>query len=286
MEPKFSQRMGFTDPPKIQMDSVTEPLRNSIWNLFLFITEELCDFSERDEMCYEAVRTVARGFLRVRTDTVTYGIGASHWLAEYYFKLPWYDVYNFLEFLVENSEEITDGRLKPDMLVPKANYILEKEMSGYRFINGTLSPISGEAEIAAIEGAISKSTSFGLGGVQTHLKEALRLLGLKPEPDYRNSIKEAISAVESATKLIGGTTGGGLDAPLKELSKKTPIHPALLDGFINLYGFTSNEDGIRHAILDQPNVGYDEAKFMLVACSAFVNFLISKAEKASILKIQ
>lgn len=44
------------------------------------------------------------------------------------------------------------------------------------------------------------------------------------------------------------------------------------------------EDGIRHAILEEPNVGFHEAKFMLVACSAFVNFLISKAEAASLLR--
>ena len=112
----------------------------------------------------------------------------------------------------------------------------------------------------------------------------LALLGQKPTPDYRNSIKEAISAVESAVKCIAGSAGGGLDSALRRLDKRTAIHQALKAGFLSLYGFTSDEDGIRHAILDESNVGYDEAKFMLVACSAFVNFLTSKAEAAGALK--
>lgn len=37
--------------------------------------------------------------------------------------------------------------------------------------------------------------------------------------------------------------------------------------------YTSDEGGIRHAMLEEPNIGYDEAKYMAVACSAFVNFI-------------
>jgi hypothetical protein len=36
-------------------------------------------------------------------------------------------------------------------------------------------------------------------------------------------------------------------------------------------------------ILDEPTVGYDEAKFMLVSCAAFAHFLTSKAEAAGLL---
>jgi hypothetical protein len=63
------------------------------------------------------------------------------------------------------------------------------------------------------------------------------------------------------------------------------LHPALEKAFLSLYGYSSDEDGIRHPILDDPSsVGFDEAKFMLVACSAFVNFLIAKAGAAGLLK--
>ena len=99
----------------------------------------------------------------------------------------------------------------------------------------------------------------------------------KPEPDYRNAIKEAISAVESIVKVMTGSEAGGLSGPLEDLERKLGFHGALKAGFKNLYGYTSDEDGIRHAILQQSKVGFAEANFMIVACSAFVNYLIAKA---------
>jgi len=54
------------------------------------------------------------------------------------------------------------------------------------------------------------------------------------------------------------------------------MHHALIKGFSSLYGYTSEADGIRHALLEEPHVGFDEAKYMLVSCSAFVNYLIAK----------
>jgi hypothetical protein len=157
-------------------------------------------------------------------------------------------------------------------------------MSGYRFISGELVPISNPAETTEIAGAIDKAARTGLDGAHDHLRAALALLARKPEPDYRNSVKESISAVESVAKLLGTGDGSGLTPALDELAKKTSLHGSLRAGFIKLYGYTSNEGGIRHAILEESNVGFDEAKYMVVSCSAFVNYLISKAESADLLK--
>jgi hypothetical protein len=71
----------------------------------------------------------------------------------------------------------------------------------------------------------------------------------------------------------------------KELEKKANLSPGLCAGFKTLYGFTSGPNGIRHALLEKDAVvGIDEAKFMLVACSAFVVYLISKAKATGVLK--
>ena len=39
-------------------------------------------------------------------------------------------------------------------------------------------------------------------------------------------------------------------------------------------------------MLEEREIGFDEAKYMIVACSAFVNFLISKASAAGLLTTQ
>ena len=55
-------------------------------------------------------------------------------------------------------------------------------------------------------------------------------------------------------------------------------HPALYQGLERLYGYTSDEQGVRHSLLDQgqSNVGQDEAVFMLGACASFASFLWRK----------
>jgi hypothetical protein len=113
---------------------------------------------------------------------------------------------------------------------------------------------------------------------------ALHALAQKPNPDSRNAVKEAMSAVESVAKLVGKTNGRGLDGPLGELAEKTGMHPAFTKGLTALYGWTSDGDGIRHALLDPSKVDAPDARFMVIACSAFVHFLIEKAERAGLLK--
>ncbi|HHW57999.1 MAG TPA: hypothetical protein GXX15_10125 [Clostridia bacterium] len=91
----------------------------------------------------------------------------------------------------------------------------------------------------------------------------------RKKPDYRNSIKESISAVESLVKLISSDKKGDLNRAIRKLEEKIYIHPALKEAFIKLYGYTSDEGGIRHAMLESNNISFEDAKYMLVSCSAF-----------------
>jgi hypothetical protein len=225
-------------------------------------------------------------FLKVPVDELPYeDYECRRWLKDHFYKLKWYEVYDLIEFIVENHGQIIRyPEHQRDELEELFNIIFEQELSGYRFISGKLAPISSPAEIAEISGAIEATGRAGLDGTHEHLRAALTLLGKKPEPDYRNSIKEAISAVESISKQLSGSVGQGLSGALDELAKHVDIHGALKAGFIKLYGYTSDKDGIRHAILDQPTVGFAEAKYMIVSCSAFVNYLILKAQQSGLMK--
>jgi len=106
----------------------------------------------------------------------------------------------------------------------------------------------------------------------------------KTNPDYRNSIKESISAVESLCRLISGSNEATLGDALKKIEKKNEfkMHSALKNAFSNLYGWTSDAQGIRHSLMDEPNLQFDDAKFMLVSCSAFIHYLIIKTSQAGI----
>lgn len=138
-------------------------------------------------------------------------------------------------------------------------------------------------EIQEIEESLVNSAVPHLKSVYVHLSTALSLLSDRKSPDYRNSIKESISAVESISKIIAGDRKAELGKALKVLSDKIGLHNGLKAGFSSIYGYTSDEGGIRHAMSDEKEIYFEDAKYMLVACSAFVNYLIMKAERAGII---
>ena len=288
---RFSERVGAVASSKsLQIDSITPELHNSLWNLFYDLYEE------RDKDYWVSVaKHVATYFRKVPVDNLPYrDYEAREWLKKYFFSLPWHGVYDLTEFIAHHHRVMTTRRYSSygeishrateSKVLEQLNYVLERELSGYRFIQGVLTPIAAKEEVEAIDTAVAAAKKTGLVGAHQHIRTALELLGKKPAPDYRNAIKEAISAVESVAKQIVRSDASTLDGALKELGKKTEIHGALSSGFSKLYGYTSDESGIRHAILDQPNVGFAEAKYMIVSCSAFVNFLIQKADAAGLMK--
>ena len=105
--------------------------------------------------------------------------------------------------------------------------------------------------------------------MREHIRSAVSLLSERKKPNYRNSIKESISAVESVCRLIGG---GKTLGELKGIRDKIGLHPALEKGFSALYGYTSDKGGIRHALLEESSVDSTDARFMLVALLGFRKF--------------
>lgn len=153
------------------------------------------------------------------------------------------------------------------------NILFKKEYIGYRFIDGKISPVSNEMEATTITETLNNTYE----PVSLHISKAHALLADREQPDYENSIKESISAVEAMCEIITGIKGkeATLGTMLKKLeSNGVVIHSALKSAFNTLYGYTSDANGIRHA----GDIGgeastFEEAKFMLISCCAFINYL-------------
>lgn len=280
---KFSDRIGVTNSKSsIQIDSMDLDLRNSLWNIYhIFFINPHKDSTTTGLQYYGWAYTYARGlwvnFYKHPIDKLPYAKEDFFALIRKdFFSLQWYEIYNFLDFscnyLPEHDKE---------NFYKYSNNILTKELSGFRFINGALSPITSETEINEIESALN-TTANKLDGVNTHLKTALSKLSDKKNPDYRNSIKESISAIESLCQIITGDKKATLGQALSKIKEKIEIHKALEEGYKKIYGYASDGDGIRHSLLEKSTLDFEDAKYMLVSCSAFVNYLIIKAEKAGI----
>jgi hypothetical protein len=269
----FSQRIG-VKPIKavLQLDSMDDDLRNGLWNRFTVHVERLEAVGRK-----KFFRRLWLWHYKQPIDQMPdYSGDRMTELRERYFRWNWSEVYDFIEFAAVVFLETRAG----GHFIASCNAVLEKELSAYRFVGRELTRITNEQELEAISSA--RELSGHLKPVRQHFKAAVTLLSDRKDPDYRNSIKESIGAVEAMCKIITGLDNAVLPEALKRLEEKgVQLHSALKKSFISLYGYTSDANVIRHALLES-RLDFDDAKFMLVSCAAFVSYLAAKAAMAGV----
>jgi hypothetical protein len=277
---KFSERTGVR-PVKLQVQvgTVSTDLRNRLWNiLHLFYFEPKPHRYLRDESNLKLLRLFIKlwnfHFKKPIDEIPSYSEDAIMLLRKHFFECEWFEVYELLEAV---SDYMLERTLSLDFN-KSCNRVLEEELSGYRFVSGKIVEINAKESVDAIESAIAQ-TSVPFPTAAQHLQAAISLLARKPNPDYRNTIKESISAVEALCRAVTGESHGTLGKALKTLDLR--VHPALRAAFEKLYGYTSDADGIRHALMAEENLRQEDALFMLVACSAFVGYIVAKTAKKS-----
>lgn len=189
----------------------------------------------------------------------------------------WYEVLDLIEFSIKymHHRDKGTGLSASIHFVALLNSEFERLNFAYRIVNCEIVEITSEHEIETIEYAIDNSPR----NVKMHLNSALEKLAQRPNGDYRNSIKESISAVEAFCREKTGEST--LGKALSKLEQKNIIIPqSLKSAFSKLYEYTNHADtGIRHALMDDEGKytpSADEALFMLISCSAFINYLSKK----------
>jgi len=192
------------------------------------------------------------------------------------FNEKWYAIYDFIEFFLNTFK----GKKLKDKLRSSLNKVFEEEQVPYRIIEIYVVPIEENLEIDDINSVLQKiDEEDKFLPVRKHIKKALEHISRKPNPDYKNSIKESISAVEAIARILTEEKRS-----LGELINNLNIHKSLIKGFKSLYGWTSDDEGIRHSFYkgEPLSANFEEARYMLVTCSAFVNYLIEKYRKGEI----
>jgi hypothetical protein len=194
-------------------------------------------------------------------------------------KLPWNRILDLIEYVCKwisinvSKYPYLDGILKE--FESNINNEFDRLDYGYRIVNHCVSDITSEVEIEAINEAIVNSKD----NVAVHLNSAIKHYSARPTPDVRNSIKESITAVEAVCRELTGEST--LGKALKHLEDNgVVIHKMLKEEFTKFYVYSNDQNsGIRHALMDNDGTyvpSKDEAYYMIVACSAFINFLRRK----------
>jgi len=276
---KFSERMGFVKVSDVfQIDSMNQELSNRSYN---FIDEEYLTNDNLRSSIYKEIHT---NFYKLKHNQFKYYVGTLRYKHKTSFedsfdKSNWHKIYDLLEFIIQMYTSYSNFAeyiaYQSEAFITEINLILEEERSGYRIIDNLVIPIIDNNEIESIEEAINQQNNASI-----HLKTALQHLSNKQNPDYRNAIKESISAVEAVLRNITGDSNFG--NAIKNIKNTIELPNALKDGFEKLYGYTNGKQGIRHALMDETELKLEDAKFMLVSCSAFINYLKSKHLAASI----
>ena len=275
---RFSERIGKVSPRSaIQIGAMDVPLRNALWNAVdVWVFGGLSGWIHNTWQ-WVVCQNIWIYFFRLPVDEIdAYWPKIKEELRGWFFNAEWYEVYDFVEFLAAQLP----GHVASQFIVA-TTAALEREMAGYRFVAGELAPMTNEQEIAAIESALADTSQLTV--VQSHLQSALSKLSHRTNPDFRNSIKESISAVEALCRVITGDDRATLGQALKRLTDRgLKFHPALEKAWGSLYGYTSDEDGIRHAMLEESTLTLADAKYFLVSCSAFITYLIELARNAGL----
>lgn len=268
----FSERYGYTKPSDIIIrEQITPEMQNTICNCYLKL-----NYSD-ENLYFSMDRDVWTDFLHQKIDgypcttdgvIINYIEGANKWYEK--FNLIEYSIKYIFDYYRTNTSygfEYT--------FIKMLNYYFEQLNFAYRIVNNEIVEITAKEEIMAIEDALKNSKS----NIRNHLNKALELYAQKPIGDYQNSIKESISAVEAFCREK--TEQDTLGKALNKLESNGILIPKLLkQAFEKLYAYTNQpETGIRHALMDNEGTyipAQEEALFMLVSCSVFINYLNKK----------
>ena len=280
----FSERKGLKEFSNIvQTDSLNERTRNKIYSAF---EKEFINLSERayersvdyDERFVYYLYTEVFSLVE---DDIPEGYNDKYDYEEVlttirniFSSYEYNEVFDFVEsiFSAFDYAEI-DKRFSPletkKYFIKSIEKIFKEENVNYRVINDLITDIVSETEINSINEALTKGKTV----TQNHISKLLY-----KNQDYDNSIKESISAVESECQIVTGNDKATLGDALKKLP--TTVHKSLIEAFKKIYGYTSDANGIRHANgIGEGDSTFEEAKYMLISCSAFVNYLRDSIRK-------
>lgn len=285
----FADRHGFSSfNNEIQIKSLEEYTRIQIVNLIIKIYETV--FSKCRE--YSAPKQNFFRFLirdvynmTIKPDYLYDGENIFPYIKENILDDEFYNVLTIVEKIAQYFHGYLTKTVGPryDISFPNIyilfNELFQREYVGYRFIDGLIAPISDDDEVETINDSLKNRFT----AVREHISKANRLLSDREQPDYENSIKESISAVEAICQELLKDSGkqATLGKMLKRLEDEgIEMHSAMKEAFTKLYGYTSDANGIRHAgDIGGPSSTFEEAKFMLVSCSAFINYLMGVSAK-------
>lgn len=267
----------------MQLEQLSDDLRREIWNMIrghLLKNREVDGITGHSYFPHDFRRFVERLFgklLKTPEDEISTNYESVLNLFKQMILTGRFDQLLSLLEVVANvdSDSLRFARKIAELFdLHAAAYWLEITDKPYQFI-----PRSSPEQGHAVQQAIKTVEEGGMTGASIHLRKAIECINSQ---QYSDSITDSIHAVESVARLISPKKANTLGPALNSLESAGVIkHKVLKIAFSKLYNYTSDEQGIRHALLDKdsPEVGLDESMFMFGACASFAAYLVNKHQQ-------
>lgn len=231
----FSERYGFKEEKAVQLTTMDDELRHCLWN-------ELENLFNYINYYPEKLLVIWKDFFKqplyILDNDSFYQ--REKIIRSKYYKMPWYEVYSFLEFSVHLFNPF-----KKNLFIKGCNLILDRENSAYRFVDDLIVPIISEIEIKSIEKNLVDKDEAA-----QHLRSALTMLANKQNDQSRESIVQSILAIEAIAKRVTNDKNATL-AYLCQKRKIIPSNNQARQALLNLYNYTSSKEGIRHSLTNE-----------------------------------
>ena len=279
----FSQREGKVPLPEpMRLEYVSEEFRNFVW---LAVDKAIGQEWIVDEDYREGYYCENPSMYQIVYD---YTVKVLHWPHDHIENSPSEHHDLLRKTILENDYDLVltlvEFILRHNGCLPHLQKNLEdafKEVSlayAIQTIKGlpTIIPCFSEESSTATQKAIETIEQNGPAGAKTHLHDAAKAIN---EKRYADAVRESIHAVESVARTIDPNAGKALGPALTSLEEAGVLnHPSLREGFKKLYGYTSDKQGIRHALLEEgaADVDLDDAVFMFGACASFAAYLVNR----------
>ena len=270
----FSQRTGLEPiPPQLKLGEVSAELRRLL-DYYICLEIDRESYSGYDSVTFrDEWKRVAMDlnvlFFRQPSDKFDHGVyNNEQRLKRLIQHAEIGDLFDLVEFLVRHPgcSDVLKRELADAFVTARAAYRL--------FDNKYIAAIGTEEQAAAFERAIADAEVKNAIAARKQLIAAGVALR---NSDWAGSVRESIHAVEAmAVRLAPGTDT--LGAALKALEQRGHLHGSLKAAFGSLYGYSSDEEGVRHALVfgNEAQVDEADALFMLGACASFVSYLLAR----------
>ena len=268
----FSQAQGYEDLPQpLALEEINDDARRMLWDLLCRFAWDAFDHDVQVADHWYLIFAAVHGDFFKRPMDEFYADGNDFYRsykARILSKLPFNRLFDLFQIMMRHPNcpgEFARGVAEIFNKCQLAYVVDTREPV-------TILPAATEQEGQTIQAAIDEFRASGLRSTETHFRNAADFInkGL-----WSDSVRESIHAVESIARQLVPAASNSLGPALTSLENSGQLHPALKRALGNLYGYTSDEEGIRHPLLSYSTspVGKDEAVFMLGACASFASYL-------------